>query len=79
MSDLINTTLFSTGCILNAFSAHNPLEQGVIIFLTDDFGESHFALRNNPAIKKLTDRFSAVFFDSRGTGESSYPLHSKMT
>lgn len=78
MDKTTNTLLFSTGCSINTIVEANETNNGVIIFVTGDFGESHKTLRLNPAIIKLKERFSSVFFDNRATGESHYPLLGKI-
>lgn len=69
-----DAVLFSTGCSIRTVTHTHDNSDGVILFISDGLGESSDVILHNPAIEKFAGKFSAVFFDNRGTGESTYPL-----
>lgn len=75
----IETLLFSSDCSICAFTQIKKDCDGVVVIITDDLGKSHAEMQQNPAIIKLSDHFSTIFFDNRSTGESKYPLLGKIT
>ena len=77
-NEIIDTLLFSSDCSISTYTQVNENSDEVIIFITDDLGKSHAGMQNNPAIIKLSEHFSTVFFDNRGTGDSKYPLLGKI-
>lgn len=74
-----NVTLFSSGCTINAFVNEVEDSEAVVVFICDELGQPHTDFMENPAIKKLSARFTSIFFDARGCGESAYPLAGKIS